>query len=46
LLHIDVKKLGRTQAGAGKRWRTQPRRQYNPRKREAAGVDRQTIGWE
>jgi transposase InsO family protein/transposase len=46
LLHIDVKKLGRIQGGAGKRWRAEPRRHYNPRKRDAAGVDRQTVGWE
>jgi len=46
LIHIDVKKLGRIQGGAGKRVRDGLRRHYNPRKRDAAGVDRQTVGWE
>src|SRR5690242_2964892 len=46
LLHIDVKKLGRIQGGAGKRVRDGLRQHYNPRKRDAAGVDRQTVGWE
>jgi transposase InsO family protein len=46
LIHIDVKKLGRIQGGAGKRWRAEPRTHYNARKRDAAGVDRNTVGWE
>jgi transposase InsO family protein len=46
LLHIDVKKLGRIQGGAGKRVRDGLRRHYQPRKRDAAGVNRQTVGWE
>jgi transposase InsO family protein len=46
LIHIDVKKLGRIQGGAGKRVRGGLRQHYNPRKRDAAGVDRQTVGWE
>jgi transposase InsO family protein len=46
LIHIDVKKLGRIQGGAGKRVRDGLRRHYNPRKRDAAGVPRQTVGWE
>jgi transposase InsO family protein len=46
LLHVDVKKLGRIQGGAGKRVRDGQRRHYQPRKRDAAGVDRQTVGWE
>jgi transposase InsO family protein len=46
LIHIDVKKLGRIQGGAGKRVRDGLRQHYNPRKRDAAGVDRQTVGWE
>jgi transposase InsO family protein len=46
LIHIDVKKLGRIQGGAGKRWRSEPRTHYNARKRDAAGVDRNTVGWE
>ena len=46
LIHIDVKKLGRIQGGAGKRVRDRLRRHYNPRKTDAAGVRRQTVGWE
>jgi len=46
LLHIDVKKLGRIQGGAGKRIRGGIRPHYTPRRRDAAGVDRQTVGWE
>jgi transposase InsO family protein len=46
LIHIDVKKLGRIQGGAGKRWREHPRRYYHPRRSDAAGVLRETIGWE
>jgi transposase InsO family protein len=46
LIHIDVKKLGRIQGGAGKRVRDGLRRHYNPTKRDAAGVRRHTVGWE
>jgi transposase InsO family protein len=46
LVHIDVKKLGRIQAGAGKRWRTQAKQHYNPQRTDRAGVRRQTVGWE
>jgi transposase InsO family protein len=46
LIHIDVKKLGRIQGGAGKRVRDRVRQHYNPRRRDAAGVDRNTVGWE
>ncbi len=46
LLHIDVKKLGRIQGGAGKRVRGGVRRHYTPRRRDAAGIDRNTVGWE
>jgi transposase InsO family protein len=46
LIHIDVKKLGRIQGGAGKRTRGGIRAHYTPRKRDAAGVDRKTVGWE
>ncbi len=46
LIHIDVKKLGRIQGGAGKRVRDGLRQHYNPVKRDAAGVDRNTVGWE
>lgn len=44
LIHIDVKKLGRIQGGAGHR--IAGHGHYNPRKRDGSGVDRQTVGWE
>src|SRR5579864_9133858 len=46
LVHIDVKKLGRIEGGAGKRWRDDGRRHFTRTRRDAAGVDRSTIGWE
>ena len=46
LIHIDVKKLGRIQGGAGKRVRGGRHQHYNPRARDLAGVRRQTVGWE
>jgi transposase InsO family protein len=46
LIHIDVKKLGRIHGGAGKRWRDGQRQHNHARKRDAAGVDRKTVGWE
>ena len=46
LVHIDVKKLGRIEGGAGKRIRGTPKGQPHPRRRDAAGHDRKTIGWE
>jgi transposase len=46
LIHIDVKKLGRIQGGAGKRVRDGRRQHYNARKSDAAGVRRHTVGWE
>jgi transposase InsO family protein len=46
LIHIDVKKLGRIQGGAGKRVRGVRRGNYGSVRRDAAGVDRRTIGWE
>jgi transposase InsO family protein len=45
LIHIDVKKLGRIHCGAGHRV-TGRRLKRNPRKRDLAGVDRLTVGWE
>jgi len=45
LIHIDVKKLGRIQGGAGHRVNSR-KRQRNPTKRDLAGVDRRTVGWE
>jgi transposase InsO family protein len=46
LVHVDVKKLGRIEGGAGKRWRELPKQHYNRQRRDAAGVDRKTVGWE
>jgi transposase InsO family protein len=46
LLHVDIKKLGRIQGGAGKRVRDGRRPHYTPRKQDAAGVRRHTVGWE
>jgi transposase InsO family protein len=46
LVHIDVKKLGRIQGGAGKRMRDGLRQHYNPTRTDAAGKRRQTVGWE
>ena len=45
LIHIDVKKLGRIQGGAGKRI-TGTTRNPSPRRRDRDGVDRCVIGWE
>jgi transposase len=45
LVHIDVKKLGRIQGGAG--WRVRGGRQhYNPRRKDADGNVRKTVGYE
>jgi transposase InsO family protein len=45
LLHIDVKKLGRIEGGAG--WRVRDRKQhYNPTFTDKAGNKRRTVGWE
>jgi transposase InsO family protein len=44
LIHIDVKKLGRIQGGAGHRMTG--RRHYNSRYRDRAGVPRCTVGWD
>jgi transposase InsO family protein len=46
LIHIDVKKLGRIQGGAGKRIRGGNKSHYNPTRRDAAGVRRNTVGWD
>jgi transposase InsO family protein len=45
LIHIDVKKLGRIQGGAGKRI-TGRRRNSSPRRRDQSGVNRCVIGWD
>jgi transposase InsO family protein len=46
LVHIDVKKLGRIQGGAGKRVRDGLRQHYNPTRTDREGKRRQTVGWE
>src|ERR1700676_4360076 len=44
LIHIDVKKLGRIQGGAGHR--VNGKRRRNPDKTDAAGRRRKQVGWE
>lgn len=46
LIHIDVKKLGRIEGGAGKRARGSQRRHYMPTRTDPEGRRRQTVGWE
>ena len=46
LVHVDVKKLGRIEGGAGKRWRDGLHQHYRPRYTDAAGRLRNTVGWE
>jgi len=46
LIHIDVKKLGRITAGAGKRVTAGRKRNYHPRRNDAAGVARLQAGWD
>jgi transposase InsO family protein len=46
LLHIDIKKLGRIQGGAGKRVRGGGRSHNHARVKDAAGVRHLTVGWE
>ena len=46
LVHLDVKKLGRIAGGAGKRWRDGLKQHYMPTRTDAAGVRRNTVGWE
>ena len=46
LVHIDVKRLGRIQGGAGKRVRDGLRKHYNYARVDAEGRRRQTVGWE
>jgi len=45
LIHIDVKKLGRIQGGAGKRVSGRERN-ARPRRRDRDGIDRLRVGWE
>ncbi|HSJ18654.1 MAG TPA: IS481 family transposase [Solirubrobacterales bacterium] len=44
LVHVDVKKLGRIERGAGHR--ATGRKHYTPRRTDRAGVRRHTVGWE
>jgi len=46
LVHIDVKKLGRIERGAGKRWRDGKRQHYTGSYTDAAGRIRRKAGWE
>ena len=46
LVHIDVKRLGRIQEGAGKRITGGIKRNPDRRKLDAARVERKIIGWE
>ena len=46
LIHIDIKKLGRIERGAGARIVGMANRGSRPKRRDAAGVDRQIAGWE
>ena len=46
LIHIDVKKLGRIQGGAGKRVTAGRPRNQQPTRTDAAGVRRATAGWD
>jgi transposase InsO family protein len=46
LVHIDIKKLGRIEGGAGKRVGGRTPGRYRPRSLDAAGKARGTIGWE
>src|SRR4029450_4047444 len=44
LVHVDVKKLGRIQRGAGHR--VSGRQHYNPTLRDRDGKRHNTVGWE
>jgi transposase InsO family protein len=46
LVHVDVKKLGRIQGGAGKRVRGGGHSPENPRYRDERGSKRRTVGWD
>ena len=46
LVHVDVKRLGRIQGGAGKRVRDGLRKHYNPARIDLEGRRRLTVGWE
>ena len=46
LIHIDIKRLGKIQHGAGCRFTGPAARSKRPRRKDALGVSRQTAGWE
>jgi transposase InsO family protein len=46
LVHVDVKRLGRIQGGAGKRAHDGLRKHYNPTFTDRHGKRRKTVGWE
>ena len=46
LIHIDIKKLGRIQGGAGKRVRQTKRHHYNRTFTDQAGNRHNTVGWD
>jgi transposase InsO family protein len=46
LVHVDVKKLGRIQGGAGKRWRDGRRQHYTGSYTDRDGKRRGKAGWE
>ena len=46
LIHIDVKKLGRIQGGAGHSRHRRPRRHYTGQRTDAEGSARNVVGWE
>ena len=46
LVHVDVKKLGRIEGGAGKRVRGGSHSHNNPTVTDRAGKRRNTVGWE
>jgi transposase InsO family protein len=46
LLHVDIKKLGRIQGGAGKRIRDDERQDYNTTAHDRDGKRRRLVGWE
>jgi transposase InsO family protein len=46
LIHVDIKKLGRIERGAGKRWRDGKQQHYTGSYTDAAGRVRRKAGWE
>jgi transposase InsO family protein len=46
LVHVDVKKLGRIERGAGKRWRDGRKQHYTGSYTDVSGRRRNTVGWE